>query len=107
MRENKVMPGFSDRLAHQAFGLTVAYYLAKYAAYKTMPGRFVVDARVVGLRIFETYIFPFEAVSILLLAAVVGALLLSSRSMNQRPKAAVDAAADLPKAETTATEVTR
>ena len=38
------------------------------------------DARTVGVRMFEAYIFPFEMVSILLLAAIVGALLLSSRT---------------------------
>jgi NADH-quinone oxidoreductase subunit J len=72
-----------------AFAIGVSYYLAKYTAHVVAPGRFVVDARVVGLRLFESYIFPFEAVSILLLAAVVGALLLSGRAAaNQRPKAA-------------------
>ena len=34
-----------------------------------------------GVRLFEAYVFPFEMVSILLLAAIVGALLLSGRTV--------------------------
>ena len=44
-------------------------------------GQFRASARDIGIRLFEAYIFPFEMVSILLLAAIVGALLLSGRSM--------------------------
>jgi NADH:ubiquinone oxidoreductase subunit 6 (subunit J) len=44
---------------------------------------FVADARTVGIKLFEAYIFPFEAVSILLLAAIVGALLLSARRIEE------------------------
>jgi NADH:ubiquinone oxidoreductase subunit 6 (subunit J) len=33
------------------------------------------------MELFQSYIFPFEMVSILLLAAIVGALLLSARSV--------------------------
>ena len=35
----------------------------------------------IGVALFEAYIFPFEMVSILLLAAIVGALLLSARAV--------------------------
>jgi NADH-quinone oxidoreductase subunit J len=63
-----------------AFGLALIYYLAKYGVTKLPEGPFISDARTVGIKMFEAYIFPFEMVSILLLAAIVGALLLSNRS---------------------------
>jgi NADH-quinone oxidoreductase subunit J len=64
-----------------AFVIALVYYIVKYAAY-TVPGSpFYTDARMIGVALFEAYIFPFEMVSILLLAAIVGALLLSSRSI--------------------------
>ena len=47
---------------------------------KLPEGPFVSDARTIGIKMFEAYIFPFEMVSILLLAAIVGALLLSGRT---------------------------
>src|SRR5216684_3578372 len=62
-----------------AFGLALIYYLAKFGVTKLPDGPFVSDARTVGIRMFEAYIFPFEMVSILLLAAIVGALILSGR----------------------------
>jgi NADH-quinone oxidoreductase subunit J len=61
------------------FGIALVYYLAKYTVLQLPPGPFVSDARAIGVTLFEAYIFPFEMVSILLLAAIVGALLLSSR----------------------------
>src|SRR5207302_11345727 len=63
-----------------AFGLALIYYLAKFGVTKLPEGPFVSDARTVGIKMFEAYIFPFEMVSILLLAAIVGALLLSGRA---------------------------
>jgi len=64
-----------------AFGIGLVYYLIKYAVYRTVPqGIFQSDARTIGVRLFEAYVFPFEMVSILLLAAIVGALLLSGRT---------------------------
>jgi NADH-quinone oxidoreductase subunit J len=66
------------------FGLGLVYYLAKYAAL-TLPGSpFNADARAVGVELFQAYVFPFEMVSILLLAAIVGALLLSGRLPGRR-----------------------
>jgi NADH-quinone oxidoreductase subunit J len=63
-----------------AFGIGLVYYLIKYAIFGTLPaGPFVSDARSIGVALFESYVFPFEMVSILLLAAIVGALLLSAR----------------------------
>jgi NADH-quinone oxidoreductase subunit J len=63
------------------FGIGLVYYLVKYAVYRTLPqGIFRSDARTIGIRLFEAYVFPFEMVSILLLAAIVGALLLSGRT---------------------------
>ena len=64
-----------------AFGIGLVYYLVKYAVYRALPeGVFASDARTIGIRLFEAYVFPFEMVSILLLAAIVGALLLSGRT---------------------------
>src|SRR5688572_23995007 len=60
-----------------AFAIALVYYIGKYAVITAKPAFFVADAR--GIRMFEAYIFPFEAVSILLLAAIVGALALSGR----------------------------
>jgi NADH-quinone oxidoreductase subunit J len=63
-----------------AFGLSIVYYLIKYAVFQTAPqGEWLTGAREIGFSMFEGYIFPFEMVSILLLAAIVGALLLSGR----------------------------
>jgi NADH-quinone oxidoreductase subunit J len=64
-----------------AFLIGLVYYLGKYAVFRVMPaGPFVSDAHAIGVRLFEAYVFPFEMVSILLLAAIVGALLLSGRT---------------------------
>src|ERR1700716_3194323 len=60
------------------FGIGLVYYLAKYGVMQLPATPFVADARTVGIKLFEAYIFPFEAVSILLLAAIVGALFLSA-----------------------------
>jgi len=65
-----------------AFGLGLIYYIGKYAAFASnAEGLFQADARTIGIRMFEAYVFPFEMVSILLLAAIVGALYLSGRSL--------------------------
>ena len=69
-----------------AFGIGLVYFLIKYSVATTAPGPFRATAYDIGLRMFEAYIFPFEMVSILLLAAIVGALLLSGRTGQGRPK---------------------
>ncbi len=61
------------------FGIAIVYYIVKYTVLQLPPGPFLSDARLIGVALFEAYIFPFEMVSILLLAAIVGALLLSGR----------------------------
>ncbi|HWW61765.1 MAG TPA: NADH-quinone oxidoreductase subunit J, partial [Thermoanaerobaculia bacterium] len=67
-----------------AFGLAIVYYVAKYAVFAALPaGPFLTDAKVIGKALFEEYVFPFEMVSILLLAAIVGALVLSGRSIHR------------------------
>jgi NADH-quinone oxidoreductase subunit J len=66
------------------FGIGLVYYLSKYAVLERPSSPFVADARSVGVALFESYIFPFEIVSILLLAAIVGALLLSARGVTAR-----------------------
>jgi len=71
---------FVGYTAGAAFGIGLVYFLLKYAVFAALPdGPFLADARVIGIRMFEAYVFPFEMVSILLLAAIVGALLLSGR----------------------------
>jgi NADH-quinone oxidoreductase subunit J len=68
------------------FGIGLVYYLLKYGVITSLPaGPFQADARTIGIRMFEAYVFPFEMVSILLLAAIVGALVLSGRAPG-RPK---------------------
>ena len=62
-----------------AFGIALVYYLAKYAVLEAPSGPFIADVTTVGVKLFEAYIFPFEMVSILLLAAIVGALVLSGQ----------------------------
>jgi NADH-quinone oxidoreductase subunit J len=70
-----------------AFGIGLVYYIVKYAVFAKLPeGPFRADARAIGIRMFEAYVFPFEMVSILLLAAIVGALLLSGRAVGHRAK---------------------
>ena len=63
-----------------AFAITLVYYLLKYAVLELPSTPFHTDARQIGVALFSAYVFPFEMVSILLLAAIVGALLLSSRT---------------------------
>jgi len=70
-----------------AFVLGLVYYLVKYAVFTSLPsGPFQTDSRAIGMAIFESYVFPFEMVSILLLAAIVGALLLSGRATGERAR---------------------
>jgi len=70
------------------FAIGIIYYLAKYTWVSAAPRLpFVADARAIGVALFEVYVFPFEMVSILLLAAIVGALFLSQRWMPHAPGA--------------------
>jgi NADH-quinone oxidoreductase subunit J len=63
-----------------AFLIGLVYYIVKYATFTALPAPpFHSDSRAIGMALFQQYIFPFEMVSILLLAAIVGALLLSAR----------------------------
>jgi len=73
-------------------GVGLVYYLLKHAVFENLPaGPFRADARAIGMEMFRAYVFPFEMVSILLLAAIVGALFLSGRAI-ARPAAAEAAA---------------
>jgi NADH-quinone oxidoreductase subunit J len=75
-----------------AFLIGLVYYLLKYGVFSELPsGIFEADARTIGIRMFEAYVFPFEMVSILLLAAIVGALFLSGRGYGARPRSAAEA----------------
>ena len=79
---------FLGYTAGAAFGLGLIYYLVKYAVYEQVPrGVFNADVRRVGKTLFEAYILPFEMVSILLLAAIVGALFLSGKTYAKRESA--------------------
>ena len=79
---------FLGYFASATFAAGLVYYVSKYAVLHTLPPtRFSSSARAIGERMFEAYIFPFEMVSILLLAAIVGALLLSGRAA---PRTAVE-----------------
>ncbi|HEX9982854.1 MAG TPA: NADH-quinone oxidoreductase subunit J [Thermoanaerobaculia bacterium] len=69
-----------------AFGIGLVYFLVKYGVTEAAPAVFRGEARDIGVTLFEKYIFPFEMVSILLLAAIVGALALTGRSYG-RPRA--------------------
>ncbi len=62
------------------FGFIVVYYLLKAGFIRTgiqLP--FSAGPRDVGYELFQLYLLPFEMVSILLLAAIVGALVLTQR----------------------------
>ena len=64
------------------FGGSLVYFLAKGNAL-TAPrvGPFLSDVRAIGFEMFNSYLLPFEMVSIMLLAAIVGALVLTQRSV--------------------------
>jgi NADH-quinone oxidoreductase subunit J len=74
---------FLGYTASAAFGVGLVYYILKYAVLELPGSPFLADAGSIGVKLFESYLFPFEAVSILLLAAIVGALLLSGRSVQK------------------------
>jgi NADH-quinone oxidoreductase subunit J len=87
MKEEMTRPiqQFLGYTGSAAFAIGLCYYIVKYAAFDALPSTpFVADARAIGISMFEAYVFPFEMVSILLLAAIVGALLLSGRAVGQR-----------------------
>lgn len=64
-----------------AFAIAIVYYIVKVTAFESLPATpFQADARHIGYAMFQTYILPFEMVSILLLAAIVGALQLTTRA---------------------------
>ena len=68
-----------------AFGVSLVYYISKYAVIASGPKtRFVTSAKTIGIRLFEAYILPFEMVSILLLAAIVGALVLTGKAAGKQ-----------------------
>jgi NADH-quinone oxidoreductase subunit J len=62
-----------------AFCFALVYYISKAGISRVMPAVFQSDARAIGYKLFEAYLLPFEAVSILLLAGIVGALVLTQR----------------------------
>jgi len=65
-----------------AFLIGLVFYIIKGTILRRPKATpFDSDARMIGYKLFEAYILPFEAVSILLLAAIVGALILSQRSV--------------------------
>ena len=86
---------FLGYMGSAGFGIGLVYYLLKYAVFMEPPsGPFPVDVHSIGKALFERYVFPFEMVSILLLAAIVGALFLSGRSYQRRGAAGSQPAAE-------------
>jgi NADH-quinone oxidoreductase subunit J len=68
-----------------AFAISLVYYISKYAVSESgLKTRFVTSAKAIGIRLFEAYILPFEMVSILLLAAIVGALMLTAKAAEKQ-----------------------
>jgi NADH-quinone oxidoreductase subunit J len=65
-----------------AFVVGLVYYISKYAVHAVRAPKFAADTRAIGIELFRAYIFPFEMVSILLLAAIVGALAMSGRAIS-------------------------
>jgi len=82
-REEPATPPCSNSRLHRLGHLRhrAGYYIAKYAVLKLPGTPFLSDARRVASASSRPTSFPFEAVSILLLAAIVGALVLSGRSV--------------------------
>lgn len=74
---------FLGYTAGAAFCISMIYYVIKgYVVHPAPATPFGSDARSIGFSMFEAYILPFEMVSILLLAAIVGALVLSQRRID-------------------------
>ncbi|HEX8407260.1 MAG TPA: NADH-quinone oxidoreductase subunit J [Thermoanaerobaculia bacterium] len=67
-----------------AFGIALVYFILKYAVLGPPTAEFRASAYQIGMAMFESYVFPFEMVSILLLSAIVGSLLLSGRAVGTR-----------------------
>jgi len=74
---------FLGFVSSAAFAIALVYYIIKFSVVRAASGPFVSDARAIGHSLFESYILPFEMVSILLLAAIVGALILSQRGQSK------------------------
>jgi NADH-quinone oxidoreductase subunit J len=87
-KEEKTRPiqQFLGYTGSAAFALTLAFYLSKAAVVTALPRFFPSDVRSLGFTLFDRYVLPFEFVSILLLAAIVGALVLSQRGGNNAPQ---------------------
>jgi len=66
------------------FGITLVYYLIKAGVVRNAPEMYDASEREIGRALFEAYLFPFEMTSILLLAAIVGALILTDRGTPRR-----------------------
>src|SRR5512140_807411 len=80
---------FVGYVAPAAFAIAIIYYVMKFSSFPTHPTTpFLSDARHIGFALFQNYILPFEMVSILLLAAIVGALQLTSRAKLTNEKGA-------------------
>jgi NADH-quinone oxidoreductase subunit J len=75
----RAVQNFLGWFAGAGFAITLVFYLLKGAYIQVAEGPFQADVHSIGYRLFEAYLFPFEMVSILLLAAIVGALIISQR----------------------------
>ncbi|MFN2443176.1 MAG: NADH-quinone oxidoreductase subunit J [Thermoanaerobaculia bacterium] len=85
---------FLGIVAPVALGFTLIYFILKSVFIEAdVAVLYLSDVRSIGFRLFESYIFPFEMVSILLLAAIVGALVITQRDRTNPPIAAIPGAA--------------
>jgi NADH-quinone oxidoreductase subunit J len=70
-------------------GITI-FLILKFPFKQTSSEAIDVDMRVIGLQLMETgengYALPFEVISILLLAAMIGAIVIAKKSKEQRAK---------------------
>jgi NADH-quinone oxidoreductase subunit J len=87
--------GFAGGLLCAALGLTAAYMLAResWPSMQGQPADAAVQTRELGLALIGLYAVPFEVASLLLLAALIGAIVLAK--VQKEPEAAVAPLADL------------
>ncbi len=79
-RENRPVQRFLAWVGGVWFGLALIYYLLKSLVVRGAVPVFGSDPRQIGIALFDGYLFPFEMISILLLAAIVGALVLTQKA---------------------------
>ena len=70
--------------------LVAPFTLLLYKALTTLPEQFssmeTVDSKVIGKALFTEWVLPFEILSILLLSAMIGAIVIARKSKNKKSK---------------------